>query len=105
MIDYHEELDGGQWASACDRESTAMLVSHWMGDQKSLAPTNLHWARVVMARSPYVLSIRKACTPAVGTFWDTSGHLQLTKTLSYEKYWRDRISPSPSEGSPSQKCS
>jgi hypothetical protein len=79
-----------QCASACDGGSYAILVNHWMGDQKfiirellhasegtlsrwsrlhlwSLAPTNPHWAWWVMARSPYVLTIRKACTPAVGT--------------------------------------
>jgi hypothetical protein len=32
-----------------------------------LAPTNPHGARVVVARSPYVKSIRKACAPAVNT--------------------------------------
>jgi hypothetical protein len=31
-------------------------------------PTNPHWAAWwVMARSPYVYSIRKACAPAVAT--------------------------------------
>jgi hypothetical protein len=35
---------------------------------QSLAPTNTHWAHVVSySPSPYVLSIKKACAPAVRT--------------------------------------
>jgi hypothetical protein len=33
---------------------------------QSLAPTNPHWAWWVIARSPYVQSIRRACAQAMG---------------------------------------
>jgi hypothetical protein len=44
------------------RRSRCQSRWYWLHLQ-SLTPTNLHWALV--ARSPYVLSIRKACAPAV----------------------------------------
>jgi hypothetical protein len=55
--------------SASDRDSYATIVkvSHWMGDQNLLSPTPPPTGPArVMARSPYVKSIRKAWVPAEG---------------------------------------